>query len=133
MIEGEMRLERQHMALDSIVYMGPEQLRDDLLSMASHELKTPLTVLKLQTQYLHRRLTGQGLYDCVAILAKMEAQIQKMERLNADLLNVSHLQTGGLVYVEERVDLNQVLRESAEGMHQIYPTHTIVVRGAATA
>jgi signal transduction histidine kinase len=103
-----------------------------LLSVASHELRTPLTVLKLQTQHLHRRLTGQGLYDCVAILAKMEAQIQKMERLNADLLNVSNLQVGGLVYVEERVDLNQVLQESAEVMHQIYPTHTIVVRGAAT-
>ncbi len=55
-----------------------------------------------------------------------------MERLNADLLNVSHLQTGRLVYVEEHVDLNQVLQESAEVMHQMYPTHTIVVRGAAT-
>jgi signal transduction histidine kinase len=111
----------------------PEQLRDDFLSMAGHELRTPLAALKLQTQYLHRRLARQGLHDDVAILVKMEAQIQKLERLNGDLLSVSNRQAGRLVYVEELVDLNQVLQESAEVMHQMYPTHTIVVRGAATA
>jgi signal transduction histidine kinase len=36
------------------------------------------------------------------------------------------------VYIEERVDLNKVLQEVAEVMHQMHPTHTIVVRGAAT-
>jgi signal transduction histidine kinase len=61
----------------------------------------------------------------------MEAQIHKLERLNADLLSVSDRQTGRLKYVQEHVDLNQVLQESAEVMHQMYPTHTIVVRGAA--
>ncbi len=120
------------MVLDTFVYTEAEPLRADWLSIASHELRTPLTVLKLQTQHLHRRLARQGLDEDVAILAKMEAQIQKLERLNGDLLNVSTMQTGRLAYVEGRVDLNQVLRESAVVMHQMYPTHTIVVRGAAS-
>jgi signal transduction histidine kinase len=119
------------MVLDIFVRTEPEQLRDDLLSMASHELRTPLAVLKLQTQYLHRRLATQGLYDDVAILAKMEVQIQKLERLNADLLNVSKIQAGRLEYVEGRVDLNQLLQESAEVMHQLHPTHTIQMYGRA--
>ncbi len=119
------------MALDTFVYTEAELLRADWLSIAGHELRTPLAVLKLQTQYLHRHLATQGLYDDVAILAKMEAQIQKLERLNGDLLNVSKIQAGRLEYVEGRVDLNQLLRESAGVMHQIHPTHTIVVRGAA--
>ena len=119
------------MVLDTFVYTVAEPLMADWLSIASHELRTPLAVLKLQTQYLHRRLATQGLYDDVAILTTMEAQIQKLERLNGDLLNVSKIQAGRLEYVEGRVDLNQVLQESAEVMHQMYPTHTIVVRGAA--
>ena len=131
MIENEVKLERQHMVLNIFVRTELEQLRDDLLSMAGHELRTPLAVLKLQTQYLHRRLATQGFYDDVAILAKMEVQIQKLERLNADLLSVSKIQAGRLEYVQGRVDLNQLLRESAGVMHQIHPTHTIVVRGAA--
>jgi len=120
------------MVLDTFVRTEPEQWRDNFLSMAGHELRTPLTVLKLQTQYLNKHLTRQGLYDCVAILAQMEVQIQKLERLNRDLLNVSNMQTGRLEYVQESVDLNKVLRESAEVMHQMHSRHTIVVRGAAT-
>jgi signal transduction histidine kinase len=119
------------MVLDSFVHTEPEPRRDDLLSMVSHELRTPLTVLKLQTQHLHKRLARQGLHDCVAILAQMEAQIQKLERLNADLLSVSNRQTGRLEYVQESVDLNQVLHECVDSMHQMHPTHTIVMRGAA--
>jgi len=119
------------MVLDTFVYTEAEPLRADWLSIASHEFRTPLTVLKLQTQHLHRRLARQGLDEDDAILAKMEMQLQKLERLQGDLLNVSTMQTGRLAYVEGRVDLNQVLRESAVVMHQMHPTHTIVVRGAA--
>ncbi len=36
------------MVLDTFVYM-------DVLSVAGHELRTPLAVLKLQTQHLHKR------------------------------------------------------------------------------
>src|SRR5258708_13327378 len=102
MREHEMRVERQPMVLDTFVYM-------DLLSVAGHELRTPLAVLKLQTQHLQKRLARQGLDDDVAILAQMEAQIQKMERLNADLLNISKVQAGRLASVDERVDLNNLL------------------------
>jgi signal transduction histidine kinase len=119
------------MILDTFVYTEPEQCREGFLSVASHELRTPLTALKLQTQHLHKLLTRQGLSEYVAILAQMEAQIRKLERLSADLLNVSSMQRGRLAYVQESVDLNQVLCETAEMMQQMYPTHSIVVRGAA--
>ena len=120
------------MVLDTCVHTEPGQCVDDFLGMAGHELRTPLTVLKLQTQYLNRRLARQDLQDCLAILEQMEVQILKLERLNGDLLNFSKMQAGWLEYVEERVDLNQVLQESIEVMQQMYPTHTIVVHGAAT-
>jgi len=127
-----MRVEGQHMVLDTFVYTEPEQWSNDLLSVAGHELRTHLTVLKLQTQHLHKRLARQGLDDDVAILAQMEVQIQKLERLNADLLNISKIQAGRLAYVQESVDLNKLLQESAGVMHQMHPTHTIVVHGRAT-
>ena len=37
-----------------------------------------------------------------------------------------------MVYVWESVDLNKLLQESAQMMHLMHPTHTIVVRGTAT-
>ncbi len=120
------------MVLDTFVYTETEPWSHDLLRVAGHELRTPLTVLKLQTQHLHKRLTRQGLDEDVAILAQMEVQIQKLERLNADLLNISKIQAGWLAYIQERVDLNKLLQESAEVMHQMHPTHTIQMYGRAT-
>jgi signal transduction histidine kinase len=120
------------MVLDTFVYTEPEPWSHDLLSVAGHELRTPLTVLKLQTQHLHKRLTRQGLDEDVALLAHMEVQIQKLERLNADLLNISKIQAGWLAYIQESVDLNKLLQESAEVMHQMHPTHTIQMHGRAT-
>jgi anti-sigma regulatory factor (Ser/Thr protein kinase) len=61
----------------------------------------------------------------------MEAHIQKLERLNRDFLDVSRVQAGRLDYVQETVDLDELLSEIAEAMYQLYPTHTIVMRGAA--
>ncbi len=105
--------------------------RDDFISMASHELKTPLAVLKMQTQLLQKRLAKQGSHDFAAALVRIEAQIQKLERLNRDLLDVSKVQAGRLDYVQETVDLDELLSEIAEAMHQLHPTHTIMIRGAA--
>jgi len=105
--------------------------RDDFISMASHELKTPLAVLKMQTQLLQKRLAKQGFHDVAAALVRMEAHIQKLERLNRDLLDVSNVQAGRLDYVQEAVDLDELLSEIAEAMQQLHPTHTIVIRGAA--
>jgi PAS domain S-box-containing protein len=105
--------------------------RDDFISMASHELKTPLAVLKMQTQLVQKRLAKQGFHDFAAALVRIEAHIQKLERLNRDLLDVSKVQAGRLDYVEETVDLDELLFEIAEAMQQLHPTHTIMRRGAA--
>jgi len=104
---------------------------DDFISMASHELKTPLAVLKIQTQLLQKRLAKQGSHDIAAALVRIAAQIQKLERLNRDLLDVSKVQVGRLDYVEETMDLDELLSEIADAMHQLHPTHTIRIRGGA--
>src|SRR5215469_7786405 len=105
--------------------------RDDFISMASHELKTPLAVLKMQTQLLQKRLATPGSHDFAAALVRIAAQIQKLERLNRDLLDVSKAQAGRLDYVQETVDLDELLFEIADAMHQLHPTHTILIRGVA--
>jgi signal transduction histidine kinase len=46
------------------------------------------------------------------------------------LLDVSKIQAGRLEYLQERVDLDALLREMADTMQQTHPSHTILVRGA---
>lgn len=106
-----------------------EQRKDTFISMASHELRNPLAALKLQTALLHRRLARQGIQEQVPAFARMEAQINKVTRLVAELLDVSKIQAGGLEYRQEAVDLDALLREVVETMRHTHPSHHILVQG----
>ncbi len=116
--------------LDNSARKELEQRKDDFLSMASHELKTPLTAVKLQTQLVRKRLVRQGLAEAAAALAKIDEPVKQLERLIGELLDVSKIQAGRLEYLQELVDLDALLHEVAETMQQMNTTHTIVVRGA---
>jgi signal transduction histidine kinase len=116
--------------LDNSARKELEQRKDNFISMASHEFKTPLTAVKMQAQLVRKRLEKQGLHEAATALSRMEEPINQLERLTAELLDVSKIQAGRLEYVQEPVDLDALLREITDTMQQINPSHTIVVRGA---
>jgi PAS domain S-box-containing protein len=116
--------------LDNSARKELEQRKDAFLSMASHELRNPLTALKLQTTLLHRQLAKQGIPASVPAISSMETQINKVTRLVEELLDVSKIQAGRLEYIRESVDLDALLQDITETLQQSSPSHTIVVRGA---
>jgi len=115
--------------LDNSARKELEQRKDDFISMASHELRNPLTALKLQTTLLRWQLAKQDVLDAIPALSRMENQISKVTRLVEELLDVSKIQTGRLEYRQESVDLDTLLREVAEIMQQSQPSHRILVCG----
>lgn len=110
-----------------------ERRKNLFISMASHELKTPLTSLKGFTYGLQRRLTKledvQGLY----YLNKMNAQLDRLTKLVSDLLDISKMQTGQLVYRAETFDVERLIRETVENVQEITPSHRIVIEGSVGA
>ncbi|QRN95137.1 PAS domain-containing protein [Archangium violaceum] len=94
------------------------QLRDEFLSVASHELKTPLTPLHLKLSALSRELPrccvgdtrSQGLQRHVDVARR---QVHKMSTLINSLLDVSRLSQGKLKLEPEDTDLGEVLAEVA--------------------
>ena len=102
-----------------------EQRKDAFISMASHELKTPVTSLKGFTNILQRRFNKQGDEQALVYLEKIDRQVNKLTKLINDLLDVSKIQKGKLTYQEERVDLVALIHEIIENVQGTTQTHTL--------
>jgi PAS domain S-box-containing protein len=89
--------------------------RDEFLSVASHELRTPVTALQLQLQMLNRVAQRAGASLPRVLMDKMEAlerQTRRITLLVNELLDVSRMRLGRLELKREEMDLAEVAREA---------------------
>ncbi|HYL43670.1 MAG TPA: PAS domain-containing sensor histidine kinase [Ktedonobacteraceae bacterium] len=108
-----------------------EQRKDDFISIASHELKTPITTIKGHTQLLKRRLEKQGLQEHVTSLVTIEEQVNKLTRLIRELMDVSKIQAGKLDYAAEEFDVDEFIQKTITTLQQVISSHTIRITGTA--
>jgi two-component system sensor histidine kinase/response regulator len=101
--------------------------KDEFMSIASHELKTPLASMKAYVQLLDRTLTKDERVK--GYLDRTLAQINKLNSLIVDLLDTSRIENGRLKFNESLFNFNELLKESVEMISQIYPDHKIRVSG----
>jgi signal transduction histidine kinase len=96
------------------------QVREEFLGIAGHELKTPLTALKLQLQSIERasvRPSPPRLDGVRDRLLRMAQQIARLERLMTDLLDVSLVSAGRLTLRKEPTDLRDIVRDVLARQH----------------
>lgn len=92
------------------------QTRDEFMSIASHELKTPLTSLRLQIQmrrrYLIRREQDAFTWEKLEkMLDGDERQVLRLTHLIDDMLDLTRINTGKLSVTPEECDLSQLVRD----------------------
>ncbi|MBS1527470.1 MAG: PAS domain S-box protein, partial [Bacteroidetes bacterium] len=73
-----------------------QQQKDDFISIASHELKTPVTSLKVSLQLLDRIKSDPSAPTFAKLIAQANKSLDKVSVLIEDLLNVSRLNQGQL-------------------------------------
>lgn len=95
------------------------KVRDEFLSIASHELKTPLTSMRLQVQMRARKLAQQEPQSFTADKLKQMfefdlRQIERVSRLVDDMLDISRISAGKLTLQKEKFDLCELVHEVAQ-------------------
>jgi len=88
-----------------------QQQKDNFLGIASHELKTPLTSLKLYSQYLEKNLRKQDDQKNADVAMKMDDQINKLTGLVNDLLDVTKIQNGKILLNKSNFNFDVLVTE----------------------
>ena len=103
-----------------------EQQKDDFIAMASHELKTPLTSIKVFTQVLEKRFQKSMDKDSQRILQKMDRNLDKLDELVRLLLDVSRIQKGKLQTKKEKFLVKDLIEDIIEDLQPI-TNHKLMV------
>lgn len=106
-----------------------EKRREHFLSIASHELRSPLASIKA-FNYLAKKLPGvKDNEKASEHLAKIDDKVDIVARLISDLLDVTRIRQGKLEMVPEEFDFDEFMDEVVKEMQMTLHTHKISKRG----
>lgn len=95
-----------------------DEAKDDFISMASHQLRTPLTSIKGYTSMVLEGDAGEITETQKKLLTQSFYSAQRMVYLIADLLNVSRIRTGKFVIEQAPVNLASLVSEELEQLKE---------------
>jgi signal transduction histidine kinase len=111
------------------------KMRDEFLSIAAHELKTPLTTILAPMQLVLRLLEEGPELDAVALrrrLAQIARQAAKLARMVDTLLDLSRMKSGRLELQRELVDLAPLVTGAVDSARLQTDQHAFVLVAPAT-
>jgi signal transduction histidine kinase len=115
---GEELARRAAVAIENARLYGEAQetirIRDEFLSIASHELKTPLTSLHLMVDAFEQAILGGAAETAKGAAAIVSRQTRRLEALVGNLLDVTGIRSGRLGMRLEWVDLSVLVRDLAD-------------------
>ena len=100
-------------------------IRDEFISVASHELKTPVTSIKAFAQVLQNKFKKNNDVESFKLLTKVNTQIDKLVVLIQDLLDVSKIEEGKLEYNETEFYIDELIKEVVEELQRTTENHNI--------
>lgn len=106
-----------------------QEQKDEFIGIASHELKTPVTSIKAYSQLLVERFEKKSKADDnLALVQKLNGQVDRLSLLIRDLLDTTKIAEGRLQLHPELFDLNEMIRERIEEIQQTTDKHKLVFK-----
>ncbi len=99
--------------------------RDLFISIASHELKTPLTVVKAYAQLIQKKLETNKSPD-IQWIKELTIASNKLAKLINELLQVEQIKKRQLIYNKRKLALTQIVKNSINSAKLNYPNHKFI-------
>jgi signal transduction histidine kinase len=110
-----------------------DEVKDEFMSMASHQLRTPLTSVKGYISMVLEGDAGKITPQQHKLLIEAFKSSERMVGLIADFLNVSRLQTGRFVIEKAPFDLREIVQQEVNDLQLIATSHDIKLRAKLAA
>lgn len=110
-----------------------EKRKDEFISIASHELKTPLTSIKAYMQLLEKSFENkmEKTEETGKYLQRTQFQIEKLSSLIADLLDVSKIESGKLKFNKKVFDFEPLIENTIDIIRKTNNDFNIIRTGSA--
>lgn len=102
-----------------------DETKDEFISMASHQLRTPLTSIKGYISMVLDGDAGRVNKNQKILLSQAFVSSERMARLISDFLNVSRLQTGKFALHKTKTSLNELILEEVQSIQSLADAHGI--------
>lgn len=107
-----------------------EDRKDEFISIASHELKTPITSIRGFVQLASQKLEKNELEPIPGYIDRILVYIDRLNSLISDLLDVSKIKARKLELHLEKFKLNDLVYDGTESIQHLMKKHRLVIRGA---
>lgn len=105
-----------------------DEAKDEFISMASHQLRTPLTSVKGYISMVLEGDAGKVTATQGQLLEEAFASSERMVHLINDFLNVSRLQTGKFMLEERTLDLSKLVRGEVASLESTVKAHGLKLK-----
>jgi len=105
-----------------------QERNDSFMSVASHEINTPVTTIKALVQILQKQLEGGADPMLRDYLTRMGHQIEQLQKLVRDLLDVSKIRAGKFEIERKTFTFEALAKEVIKNCQVISPKHKIILR-----
>src|SRR5258706_1494841 len=106
-----------------------EQKKDEFISMASHELNTPITGLFIYTQTLQKIFENKKDLESHTYVSKMHDQLRRMKYLVNDFLDISRMRLGRIQFRNSEFDLYELAEEIIDALKYMSNKHKLILKG----
>ncbi|RJR25775.1 hypothetical protein C4578_00885 [Candidatus Microgenomates bacterium] len=101
--------------------------KDEFINIAGHELKTPVTSIKLYSQLLGKELSRDS--QKVSFANKIDYQADRMTSLINEILDISRIEKGNLSLEKRVFDINELAKLTIDDIRQNNPKHKLIFKG----
>lgn len=115
-------------SVDISLQKDMEKQKDDFISVSSHELKTPLTGIRVYADLLQEIFADDEETPHKDLTRKLNAQIHRLAKLVNGLLDTTRISEGQFALQLETFDLNQLLEERISEAQLTSPNHRLILK-----